>query len=275
VQGVQTEAPENIGFQGASPTVLCGGMLMPLIHEEGRMENMLTHNRKEWRDMTMKCISGIVTGSLLIAFSVLPAFSAENLDELYGILSQPAYIKHYEADKKGKIMLDPFLQVATPQHPGVLEPKRAPYNWTIDTEGRVALNEENNHPHGRTYKKEWIRPEDKTKRKPGSSEKFGHVTAVGGNPARISGEILYDKEGMVWIINNKSGRYSKRNADRTPEQMANAAKLLREVLDPGSTAWGQVQYLLEYGPESVTKQLMTSDAELRFNDDGRPYLPIK
>jgi hypothetical protein len=225
--------------------------------------------------MTMRCISGIVTGSLLIAFSVLPAFATEDLDKLYGILSQPAYIKQYEADKQGKIMLDPYLQVATPKHPGVLDPKRAPYNWTIDAEGRVAINEENNHPYGRTYEKAWNRPEDKTKRKPGSSEKFGHVTAVGGNPARISGEILYDKAEKVWIINNKSGRYSKRNADRTPEQMANAAKLIHEVLDPAAAAWGPVQYLLEYGPESVTKQLMTSDAELRFNDDGRPYLPIE
>lgn len=225
--------------------------------------------------MTMKCISKIVLGSLLLAFSVLPAFAAEDLDKLYGILAQPAYIKHFEADKQGKIMLDPYLQVATKKHPGVLDPKRAPYNWTINAEGGVALNEENNHPYGRTYEKAWFRPEDKTKRKPGSSEKYGHVTAVGGNPARISGEILYDKEKKVWIINNKSGRYSKRNADRTPEQLANAAKLIREVFDPGGAAWGEVQYLPDYGPESVTKQLMTSGAEFRFNEDDRLYLPIK
>jgi hypothetical protein len=234
---------------------------------------MLKH--KEHRNMIVRCSSSMVAGFLLLIFSALPAFAVEDLDQLYGVLSQPAYIKHYEADKQGKIMLDPYLQVATLKHPGVLDPKRTPYNWTIDAGGRVAINEENNHPYGRTYEKAWFRPEDKTKRKPGSSEKFGHVTAVGGNPARISGEILYDKAENVWIINNKSGRYSKRNPDRTPEQMANAAKLIRQVLDPGGAAWGPVQYLLEYGPESVTKQLVTSGAELLLNSDGKQYIPIK
>lgn len=223
----------------------------------------------------MRCISKIVLGSLLLAYSVLPAFATGDLDKLYGVLAQPAYIKHYEADKQGKIMLNPYLQVATSKHPGVLDPKRDPYNWTIDAEGRVALNEENDHPYGRTYKNAWIRPEDKTKRRAGSSEKYGHITAVGGNPARLSGEILYDKGKKVWIINNKSGRYSKRNDDRTPEQLAHAAKLIREVFDPGGAAWGPVEYLLEYGPESAIKQLMASGAELRFNDDGRLYLPLK
>lgn len=225
----------------------------------------------------MNVITKIVLGGLLFASSVLPAFAVEDLDKLYGIAYQPNYIKHFEADKQGKVMLNPYLQVATQEHPGVLDPKGGPYSWTIDAEGHMVLVEEVAHPFGHTYKKVWLRPEDKTKRKP-TSESFGHVSATAGGPGRISGEILYDGKNKLWIINNKSGRYTRLNADRTPEKLLNAAKLLREVVDPGSAAWGPVYYLLEYAPASVSEELMKSP-ELLYEDGPtvktRPYIEIK
>jgi hypothetical protein len=132
------------------------------------------------------------------------------------------------------------------------------------------------HPYGRTYPKGFFRPEDQSTRKPGTRENYGHVSALGGAPGRISGEILYDKDTNAWIINNKSGRYTKHNVDRTPEQLVNAATLIREVVDPGKTAWGPVAFLLEYCSEDMRGQLM-KNPQLQYDDPAkksRPHLIV-
>lgn len=211
---------------------------------------------------------------LLACCALLPlaAQESELLDKQYGFLSQPAYIKHYEADKTGKVILNPYLQVASKDYPAILDVKMAPYNWVIDADGRVGIIPEAAHPLGRTYAKGFFRPEDQSKRKPGTRENFGHVSALGGAPGRISGEILYDKASNSWTINNKSGRYTKHNTDRTPDQLVNAAKLIREVVDPGSASWGPVFYLLEYAHESISEELMKSP-QLAYDDAAKKSRP--
>jgi hypothetical protein len=225
----------------------------------------------------MRSLSKTLFGGLLLA-SVMPSFAEDpaKLDEMYGMASQPAYIKHYEANLQGKVILNPYLQVATKDYPAILDVKMSPYNWVIDAEGRVAIVPEAAHPLGRTYEKGFFRPEDKSQRKPGTRENFGHVSALGGGPGRISGEILYDKENKFWTLNNKSGRYSKHNADRTPEQLINAAKLIREVVEPGGAAWGPVMYLLEYAPATESEKLMKSP-DLTYDDvkkKSRPHVVV-
>lgn len=148
----------------------------------------------------------------------------------------------------------------------------APYNWVIDVDGRVAITPEAAHPLGRTYEKGFFRPEDQSKRKPGTRENFGHVSALGGGPGRISGEILWDKGTKSWIVNNKSGRYSKHNSDRTPEQLVAAAALIREVVNPGPAAWGPVAYLLEYAPQPIREKLM-EDPKLAYDDPAKKSRP--
>jgi hypothetical protein len=223
-----------------------------------------------------------LTPSLLrtaLVCTFLPAFGGQDpdlLDKQYGTLQQPAYIKHYEADKGGKVLLNPYLQVATKDHPGILDPKHAPYNWVIDAEGRVGIIQEAAHPLGRTYEKGFYRPEDKSKRKPGTTENYGHVSALAGGMGRISGEILYDKGTNTFTVNNKSGRYSKNNADRTPEQLVNAAALIREVVDPGSATWGPVFYLLEYAPEDIREESLKRP-DVAYDDaakKSRPHLTV-
>jgi hypothetical protein len=194
------------------------------------------------------------------------------LDELYGVASPPAYIKHYEADKDGKVLVNPYLQVATKAFPAILDAKQAPYNWVIDEQGRVTIVPEAAHPLGRTYANGFFRPEDKSQRKPGTRENFGHVSSLGGGPGRISGEILWDKESKSWVVNNKSGRYSKHNTDRTPQQLANAAKLIRSVVDTGGPAWGPVLYLLEYAPEPVREEL-SKRPDLAYDDPAKKSRP--
>lgn len=219
----------------------------------------------------------LALGVLLAA--AFPAFGAPPVDPLdaqFGVASQPAYIKHYEADQTGKVLLNPYLQVATPEFPAVLDAKDAPYNWVIDAAGKVAIVQEAAHPLGRTYDKGFFRPEDQSQRKPGTRENYGHPSALGGAPGRISGEILYDKDSKSFVLNNKSGRYTKHNADRTPEQLAEAAKLIRAVVDPGKTSWGPVFYLLEYAPQDLRDKLM-ADPRLAYDDPkkkSRPHIIV-
>jgi hypothetical protein len=211
---------------------------------------------------------------ILLACSFLPlaAQAPEPLDKQFGYLSQPAYIKHYEADKTGKVILNPYLQVASKDYPAILDVKMAPYNWVIDAVGRVGIIPEAPHPLGRTYEKGFFRPEDQSKRKPGTRENFGHVSALGGAPGRISGEILYDKGSNSWTINNKSGRYTKHNTDRTPDQLVNAATLIRELVDPATASWGPVFFLLEYADETVREELMKSP-KLAYDDAAKKSRP--
>lgn len=194
------------------------------------------------------------------------------LDELYGVASQPAYIKHYEADRNGKVLISPYLQVATKEFPAILDVKMAPYNYVIDAEGRVTIIPEAAHPLGRTYPNGFFRPEDQAEKKPGTRENYGHVSSLAGGPGRISGEILYDKGTGTYTVNNKSGRYSKHNKDRTPQQLANAARLIREVVDTAGVAWGPALYLLEYAPADVREQLMKSP-DLRYDDEKKKKRP--
>lgn len=226
----------------------------------------------------MKHTFQLSVSSVLLAFA-MPAISAppmDPLDQKFGVPSQPAYIKHYEADKSGKVLLNPYTQVASKEFPAILDVKSAPYNWVIDVEGRVVVMPEAAHPLGRTYDKGFHRPEDNSDRKPGTRENFGHVSALGGAPGRISGEILYDKDSKTYTINNKSGRYTKHNFDRTPEQLVEAAKLIREVVDPGSAAWGPVFFLLDYSSAAMNENLF-KDPKLAYDDPkkkSRPHLIV-
>jgi hypothetical protein len=226
----------------------------------------------------MKHTFKFTTASFLLALT-LPAFSApptDPLDQKYGVASQPAYIKHYEADKTGKVLLNPYLQVGSKDFPAILDVKSAPFNWVIDAEGRVAIIPEAPHPLGRIYEKGFHRPEDNSDRKPGTRENYGHPSTLGGAPGRISGEILYDKGSNTYTINNKSGRYTKHNTDRTPEQLIEAAKLVREVVDPGSVTWGPVFYLLDYASPELVEKLL-KDPKLAYDDPkkkSRPHLIV-
>ena len=202
----------------------------------------------------------------------MTSFAQDDLDAMFGIASMPAYIKHYEADRSGKVLINPYLQVATPDFPAILVPGKMIYKWVIDLEGRLAIIQEVPHPLGRTYQRGFFRPEDKSRREPGYQESYGHVSAVSGGPARISGEILYDEEHNLFSINNKSGRYSRFNPDRTPAQLAAAARLIHRLVDPGTATWGPVFYLLDYAPDSLKEQLLASP-DLAFDDPEKKTHP--
>lgn len=216
-----------------------------------------------------KCL--ILLGALCIMQGT--ALAADNLDALYGIANRPSYIKHYEADKEHNVLLNPYLQVATKDFHAVLDAKRPVYNYVITPEGGVALIEEAPHPYGRTYPNGFFRPEDKSQRKAGTTENYGHVSGTAGGPGRISGEIINDRKNGCWLVNNKSGRYSKRNIDRTPEQLLNAFVLMQETIDPGSQPWCKgAAYLLGYAPDYVSEPLRKSP-DMRYEDPENKKTP--
>ncbi len=209
---------------------------------------------------------------LVVAASAVSAPPVNPLDRKYGVAVRPAYVKQYEADASGIVLLNPYLQVATPDFPAVLEPGDGTYKWVIDVAGRVAILREVPHPLGRTYPDGFRRPEDDSDREPGYIETYGHVSALGGAPGRIGGEILWDADSRSFTINNKSGRYTKHNADRTPEQLVEAARLIREVVDPGKASWGPVFYLLDYAPPAVRQKLL-ADPRLDYDVPERKARP--
>ena len=194
------------------------------------------------------------------------------LDEKFGVALPPAYVKHYEADKNGKVLLNPYLQRASPEFPALLEVEGAPIKWVIDIEGRVSIIREVDHPLGRAYEKGFRRPEDDSLREPGFRETYGHVSAVAGGPGRISGEISYDPPSNSYTINNKSGRYTKHNPDRTPRQLVEAARLIQEVVDPGAASWGPTFYLLDYAPAGLRAKLL-EDPALEYDDPEEKVHP--
>ncbi|MCX7167259.1 MAG: hypothetical protein NTV11_13435 [Rhodocyclales bacterium] len=203
------------------------------------------------------------------------AQSVQSLDQKYGMASSPAYIKHYETDKAGKVLINPYMQAASNEFPAILFVKDD-YDWVMDAEARIMLMPGIRHPYGRTYTKAAVRPEDGRNMKVGTKETYGHPSLLAGGPGRISGEIIYDEGTNSYTISNKSGRYSKHNTDRTPEQLVAAATLIREVVDPGSAKWGPVFYLIEYAPPGLKEQLL-KDPKVEYDDPvkkTRPHLTV-
>ncbi len=222
--------------------------------------------------------AALAAGCLLLKLAGVAAATppVDPLDQKFGVASPPSYVKHYEADKSGKVLLNPYLQRASPEFPALLDAEDPPFKWVIDVEGRVSIIREADHPLGRTYEKGFWRPEDDSLRAPGTRETYGHVSALAGGPGRIGGEILYDAPSNSFTINNKSGRYSRHNRDRTPQQLVEAARLIHEVVDPGAATWGPTFYLLDYGPAELREKLL-SDPGLEYDDPeekSRPHLVV-
>ncbi len=218
---------------------------------------------------------------IVVLFSICcldaAAARAGKLDRLYGKPSLPLHIKYYEVDHRDKVMLNPYLQVATKKHKAVLDPTCPVYDWVIDIKGNLRIISVVPHPRGRKYPDRYTRPEDGYTRTRGYVETYGHVSALAGGPGRIGGEIINDFEKKTWVINNKSGRYSRGNPDRLPRQLLNGAALIQSRVNAGGQAWGPVVYLLDYAPAALGAREFANPA-LRFGDPktrSHPYLLLE
>lgn len=113
-----------------------------------------------------------------------PKSYADVLDETFGDLNIPKEIKDIEVNNDLLLDSHPIVLYDYTKNLDGLLKKSVKYIWLIDEDGGLILGEE---------------PTD---------ESPGHPTLVNGKPARIGGELIYDKSNAAWIINSKSGRFS-------------------------------------------------------------------
>ena len=196
-------------------------------------------------------MSRLVSFASALLLAIAPGLRAEPpeaaLDRLYGAATPPAYVKQYEADYQGKVLLNPYLQVASREHPAVLEPGVDGYKWVIDVAGRVAILREVPHPLGRTYPRGFHRPEDDSDREPGYVETYGHVSALGGAPGRIGGEILWYAPARMFTINNAYVRFQEDVlGSLEPRKFADLVVLDRDILTCSDEEVKQIQVLQTY-----------------------------
>lgn len=119
----------------------------------------------------------------------------DSLDDIFGYLKIPGYIKEQETENhvinNGRI----FRENIVNSENFILDDNlsdSSKYIWLIDREGFLCIGEE--------YK----------------DSVNGHPTLTKGKPARIGGELIprSNEEGeQIWEINTKSGRYSKKYTD--------------------------------------------------------------
>ncbi|HEU5059496.1 MAG TPA: hypothetical protein VFU21_23340 [Kofleriaceae bacterium] len=141
---------------------------------------------------------------------------AAGLEEV-GPVRPPAYVRSNElADvDAARFKSAPGHQAARPGdgrriH---LDPSRKAYLWVIDASGtfHVAPYEERDD----------------------GSENIGHPMLIGGGGARMAGELHFvrrKKSGKdVWELDSDSGRYVKPYPDVTPEQLAAARRLIKQI----------------------------------------------
>lgn len=152
----------------------------------------------------------------------------ENLDDLFGIEKMPKTITANEIEfdavidqchiRLGKECDSEYFHFDTNL------PKGSKYIWVVDSHGFLCIGTEK---------------EDQPK---------GHPTLTNGMPARIGGEINYNIENKVWVINPFSGRYS---CDFSFEQKI---KLLDNVLKyKFRVFFPNENFSIDYGDATYTK----------------------
>ena len=176
----------------------------------------------------------------------------------------------------GKVLLNPYLQVASKDFPAIIDPKGAPYNWVIDAEGRVGIIQEAAHPLGRTYEKGFFRPGRPVQAQAGHDRELRSRVgprrrAPAASAARSSTtrtEELH-RQQQVGALFQAQQRPHSRAAGGSREADPRSGR-------PGTTSWGPVFYLLEYAPQDKRDALM-KDPRIAFDDpktQARPHIEV-
>ncbi|MBF0179198.1 MAG: hypothetical protein HQM03_04115 [Magnetococcales bacterium] len=113
------------------------------------------------------------------------------------------------------------------------------YIWLIDHEGTLVIGQE------------W--PVQN------STKKLGHPNLTGGGPARIAGELKWFANPEKFVINNKSGRYTKRISGRLEAHLKHAAELFKIIFNIIT----EYEFAPEYG-EGEINSLQDLERELGY-----------
>jgi hypothetical protein len=133
----------------------------------------------------------------------------ETLKKLFGYLKIPKYLHKIELqndeiiDKcEARLNFESTYQLKTQLEKG------SQYIWVIDKDGFLCIGIESD------------------------KHKGGHPTLTNGMPARIGGELIYEKDN-IWKINSSSGRYSKEyESEEKDIYLNNAIKFKFNLLFP-------------------------------------------
>ncbi len=137
----------------------------------------------------------------------------DNLVRLYGITKMPEYIKTTEVHEDSLIdQCDVRIGCESDVNGFRFKdelPNSMQYIWVIDQDGFLCIGRED------------------------ESIKRGHPTLTDGMPARIGGEIHYNREKKKWIVNPFSGRYSNdyKNEDKI-QYLKNVVKYKFDLFFP-------------------------------------------
>lgn len=120
-----------------------------------------------------------------------------NFDELFGFIGLPARaLKGAEQNEQKNVVPNSDIRTLyfpTKGSPDSLNLERnSRYIWVVDKDGNFKIAKDIEDPPA------------------------GHPTLVGGRVARVAGELEWDKEASIWVMNTKSGTYSQDiNPDET------------------------------------------------------------
>jgi hypothetical protein len=111
--------------------------------------------------------------------------------------------------------------------------------WAVTPEGNVVFALEETIVDGGTAR----RPRMRGIPLNGNVKPLGHPLLVAGSSARIAGELYLDRNRetgeLVWVLNNRSGRYGMHQS-RTESHLENVAQLLRRYGIPVLTDFHEV-----------------------------------
>jgi len=159
--------------------------------------------------------------------------SQEELDRLYGVLTQPRYVDTLEEStpplsrfqlRVPDQHLREFLNMALAQSPvDYLLYQSVYFLWLVNDRGDVLLAYEEFFPNNDDYRA----PRQRDCPVPSGRNRLGHPALVGGGAGRIGGELQFDDRYRSWVLSNRSGRYGY-DPDRREQHLRNVAKRFEE-----------------------------------------------
>ena len=180
------------------------------VEDYDHTEFVLEANRKfTVKDITLTDIDSTnFYGAFLRYIKPKPKNLSSHLDEYFGELRAPKYIKNTEMNE-GDILsskVDEYYcsieQKIEDKYPDIIaEDPNSFLIWTISSEGTLLIGRE-------------------------ESGK-GHPTLTGFKPSRIAGELRLAKNN-IWKVNTKSGRYST-DYSNTNDLLSNAVQKIKDI----------------------------------------------